>query len=493
MRQLAQLAVTIRGVRSTRETGDTNRVPPRFAPPSSRRARNPSDMGPCNPIWQGCAPTVNVELTAQRDPCPRRVSLLGRPNVSRTVPGAPFGFACRLRHGRLAPDRRFRQLWLSPTRRPARGRDASASVDSRASPVDPAAPTVKLDGQGPEGNLSRRRRPARLPIVTTARPHLDPDKARHLINAYRKQQGPQAAERSIPADRSRQGALARSCQVGPHFPLRLGRLQSLGPREARRLQGQGWPPRTSAPARPAFNEVHEGLGGKPRAQQEPAAARCRPHGHRPRARPAHRVQNILDAVGRLLTLGRHNSLLPAGGQRPPVLADGRDGRRRWRCAPLARKTRSSRAGRAEVRHRRERAIRPAARSSSGSRRPSAVLRAGASWPTSRRQNYEPVPLFTIGRQPVESDALAGAAPCRLPHALAARTPTKSRPSLRRRGQPTGRQLARLSSPSFNSTAEGRSLVPLSMPRNKAQDGGRQPNIWVRGRTHVHTNTSLPSS
>ena len=62
--------------------------------------------------------------------------------------------------------------------------------------------------------------------------------ARDLINQYRREKGLKPLKLNPAADGSRESALARSRQVGPHLALRLGRLEPVGPREAHRLQGQ---------------------------------------------------------------------------------------------------------------------------------------------------------------------------------------------------------------------------------------------------------------
>ena len=101
-------------------------------------------------------------------------------------------------------------------------------TDRAAETAEPANVQVaKLDDKAPSGSYERAPAGA-LADRDYSHTALDPEKARALINQYRKEKGlkPLAAQRR--AHRRRQGALARPRQVGPHLPLRVGRLQSRG-------------------------------------------------------------------------------------------------------------------------------------------------------------------------------------------------------------------------------------------------------------------------
>ena len=93
---------------------------------------------------------------------------------------------------------------------------------------------AKLDDKAPQGSYERAP-PGALGDRNYSATQLDADKARELINAYRKEKGLKPLKLNAELSERGQGAFARSRQMGPHFAFRLRRVQSVGPRQARRL------------------------------------------------------------------------------------------------------------------------------------------------------------------------------------------------------------------------------------------------------------------
>ena len=184
-----------------------------------------------------------------------------------------------LAHGRLCRLRPADQL-ARPEPHTRSAETASAHPERDA---DSAASVARADDKIPKGTFEK------APTGALVGPRLRQHPARRRAGARAHQrlpqgEGPEAPEAQRGADRGGQGAFARPRQVGPHLALRLGRLQSLGPREARRLQRQArGRERRHRPGH--HRRGDEGLAGEPRPQQEPAAGRRRAHGHRPGAGP----------------------------------------------------------------------------------------------------------------------------------------------------------------------------------------------------------------
>ncbi len=181
----------------------------------------------------------------------------------------------------------------SPRTAQPRNRQRRSADQARTAKADDKAPKGTFE-KAPAGALSDR---------DYSHTRLDAERARELVNAYRKEKGLRPLKLQPALTEAARAHSQRSRQVGPHLALRLGRLQSLGSGQARRLQRQaGGGERRHRPGQ--LRRGHEGLAGKPRAQQEPAAARCRAHGDRAGAGSQDRVQDLLDAGDRLAALRR---------------------------------------------------------------------------------------------------------------------------------------------------------------------------------------------
>ena len=235
--------------------------------------------------------------------CQRRESR----HVSRTSTRTRFPAAGRLQHGELLliiagfADCGQPTNSLPPSRTARSADTPSAAADSPAKRYASADDRIpRRDDSIPKGTFEKAPAGA-LADRDYGNTQLDPDKARELINAYRKEKGLKPLKLNTALT---EAAKAHSRDLAKWD--RISHYGSDGSNPWDRVKRAGYNAKVAAEnvgtGQATIDEVMKGWQASPGHNKNLLLARRAAHGHRPGAGPAHRVQDLLDAGGRIVAV-----------------------------------------------------------------------------------------------------------------------------------------------------------------------------------------------
>ena len=186
---------------------------------------------------------------------------------------------------------------------------AAVRAAARAAAPAPSAPSVadappkryaSNDDHIPKGTFEKAPSGA-LADRDYSTTQLDPDKARDLINAYRKEKGLKPLKLNAALT---EAAKAHSRDLAKWD--RISHYGSDGSNPWDRVKRAGYNAKVAAEnvgtGQATIDEVMKGWQASPGHNKNLLLADVERHGHRPGAGPAHRVQDLLDPGGRLLAV-----------------------------------------------------------------------------------------------------------------------------------------------------------------------------------------------